>query len=88
VDEDFLNDRDGLRHALDLLEREFPRDTRLELPATLPEVGLRARAALDRLAPIVFGGAERLGACTAFAHMDPPTPWITWATTLWNASLN
>lgn len=22
------------------------------------------------------------------AHMDPPTPWITWATTLWNASLN
>jgi L-2,4-diaminobutyrate decarboxylase len=20
--------------------------------------------------------------------MDPPTPWITWATTLWNASLN
>lgn len=22
------------------------------------------------------------------AHMDPPTPWITWATALWNASLN
>ncbi|NBU68011.1 MAG: aspartate aminotransferase family protein, partial [Betaproteobacteria bacterium] len=25
---------------------------------------------------------------TSFAHMDPPTPWITWAITLWNASLN
>jgi L-2,4-diaminobutyrate decarboxylase len=24
----------------------------------------------------------------AFAHMDPPTPWITWATILWNARLN
>ncbi|MGI9499428.1 MAG: pyridoxal phosphate-dependent decarboxylase family protein, partial [Geminicoccaceae bacterium] len=24
----------------------------------------------------------------AFAHMDPPTPWITWATAMWNASLN
>jgi glutamate/tyrosine decarboxylase-like PLP-dependent enzyme len=22
------------------------------------------------------------------AHMDPPTPWITWALTLWNARLN
>jgi L-2,4-diaminobutyrate decarboxylase len=88
VDDDFLNDRDGLMHAVDLLGRKYPRDTRFELSATLPETGLRARAVLDRLAPIIFGGAERLGVCTAFAHMDPPTPWVTWTTTLWNASLN
>jgi hypothetical protein len=25
---------------------------------------------------------------TSLAHMDPPTPWITWAMALWNASLN
>jgi len=23
-----------------------------------------------------------------YAHMDPPTPWITWAIGLWNARLN
>ena len=37
---------------------------------------------------MIIGGARRLGAETAFAHMDPPTPWVTWATALWNAALN
>jgi L-2,4-diaminobutyrate decarboxylase len=32
--------------------------------------------------------ACRLDAPTAFAHMDPPTPWLTWAMALWNSSLN
>jgi L-2,4-diaminobutyrate decarboxylase len=36
----------------------------------------------------VLGQAARLGSPVAFAHKDPPTPWVTWATTLWNASLN
>src|SRR5580700_5141024 len=32
--------------------------------------------------------ACRLDAPTAFAYMDPPTPWLTWAMALWNSSLN
>ena len=46
------------------------------------------RATLDLLALLVLGGASRLDGATTMAHMDPPTPWITWATTLWDASLN
>jgi hypothetical protein len=33
-------------------------------------------------------GGEELDAGEAMAHMDPPTPWITWAVALWNARLN
>ena len=54
----------------------------------LPEFGIGERRTIETLAPIVFNGATHLGAAHAFAHMDPPTPWITWITTLWNASLN
>ena len=60
----------------------------LDLPDALPGAGLGDRAALARLAPAVLGGAAPLGAATAFAHMDPPTPCIAWATGLWNAALN
>lgn len=58
------------------------------LPTGLPEIGEGARSTLDFLAPLVLGNASALGDATALAHMDPPTPWITWATTLWNASVN
>ena len=40
------------------------------------------------LAPYVLGRATRLDSPISFAHMDPPTPWITWAMSLWNARLN
>lgn len=59
-----------------------------DLPETLPEIGCGENEALTTLAPIVLGGAQRLGAESAFAHMDPPTPWVTWVTSLWNASVN
>jgi glutamate/tyrosine decarboxylase-like PLP-dependent enzyme len=52
------------------------------------EVGIGEVATLDRLALHVLGDAARLDAPHALAHMDPPTPWITWAITLWNARLN
>ena len=55
---------------------------------TFPDIGIGERKTIDILSPIVFGGASHLGNPLAFAHMDPPTPWITWVTTLWNASLN
>jgi L-2,4-diaminobutyrate decarboxylase len=88
LDSEFLDEPGGLRHALDLLRYDYPCVGPLDLPSKLPETGLGSRAMLDRLAPNILGGAARLGAATSFAHMDPPTPWITWATTLWNASLN
>jgi L-2,4-diaminobutyrate decarboxylase len=88
MDQDCLIDRDNLLHALELLDSDHPQTVSDGLPDTLPESGRGARSALDLLAPIVFGGAARLGGVRAFAHMDPPTPWMTWATTLWNASLN
>lgn len=60
-------------------------DTRLELPLDLPKEGCGEREALERLAPGVFGRAAYLDAADAFTHMDPPTPSIAWALTLWNA---
>ena len=54
----------------------------------LPETGVGEDDVLERLAPVVLGQAEDLGAETAFAHMDPPTPWLTWAMAMWTASKN
>lgn len=89
----FAFDPDGLARALALLREHLsaqPASPGLEaaLPATLPERGLGEAGALEALAPVVIGTAARLGDPGTFAHMDPPTPWITWATTLWNAALN
>lgn len=88
-DPDFMFDKDALLHAVELMSHPTSfGDTHLTLPLVFPEEGLGGRAVLDLMAPLVVGGASRLGDATAMAHMDPPTPWITWATTLWNASLN
>ncbi len=84
----FEPDIDGLRWALDALLGTESRAAEGHLPNSLPTQGLGEMATLEALAPLVLGGARRLGAVDAFAHMDPPTPWITWATTMWNASLN
>jgi L-2,4-diaminobutyrate decarboxylase len=87
TDSSFEVNRHGLEQALDWLEkREFPEPA--ALPAQLAQSGIGEKAALDLLAPLVFDGATRLDLPHAFAHMDPPTPWISWATTLWNARLN
>ncbi len=59
-----------------------------ELPIELPNVGHGPLAALQTLAPVVLGGARDLGAPGFFAHMDPPTPWVTWAATMWASSRN
>jgi len=87
----------GLRAALALLRAYRgaargqpvpPAPGTLDLPDRLPDEGLGAAAALDELAPLALGGAARLDAPGFFAHMDPPTPWVAWAATLWAASLN
>ena len=58
------------------------------LPATLPERGIGGPETLDALAPAVLTSARDLGAPGFFAHMDPPTPWISWAMNLWTSSRN
>lgn len=88
LDKEFLVDVDALRHAVTLMGQHFSSDSRVAIPSRLPEQGLGSLEAMERLAPTVLGGAAHLGSATAFAHKDPPTPWVTWATTLWNASLN
>lgn len=84
-DRSFLPDT-GLEYAIDLL-RQAPLEPD-DLPNVCPELGIGELETLEILAPHVLGGAARLDAPNALAHMDPPTPWITWATTLWNARLN
>lgn len=88
MDKEFSVDSDGLHQAVDLMSRDFSNAEGLNLPIELPQLGIGSTAALNSLAPNILGGAARLGEATSFAHMDPPTPWITWAMTLWNASLN
>ena len=88
MDSDFGADASGLHRAVDLLATATHDQPIAELPEAMPERGIGASAALDLLAPLILGGAAPLGATTAFAHMDPPTPWVTWAISLWNAALN
>lgn len=88
MDKEFIFNSDGLHQAVELMGRDFSNAEGLALPMQLPHVGMGSTAALNSLAPNILGGAARLGGATSFAHMDPPTPWITWAMTLWNASLN
>ena len=59
-----------------------------DIPAHLPANGVGERSLLPILAQHVIGGASKLDTPLSFAHMDPPTPWLTWAMTLWNARLN
>jgi L-2,4-diaminobutyrate decarboxylase len=88
LDQEFLFDPQALQYAIELLGKSFSSEAGVTIAASLPENGIGSIAALEQLAPLVLGGAARLGAATALAHKDPPTPWVTWATTLWNASLN
>ncbi|MGS0754468.1 pyridoxal phosphate-dependent decarboxylase family protein [Roseateles sp. GG27B] len=88
MDKEFVVDSDGLHQAIELMSRDFSHAVGFDLPIELPQLGMGSMAALNSLAPSILGGAARLGEATSFAHMDPPTPWITWAITLWNASLN
>ena len=83
----FGADADGLRRAVELLIEGGSLSSEA-LPDALPDAGTGPIDAMQRLAGKVLGESRDLGAPGFFAHMDPPTPWITWAMHLWTASRN
>lgn len=89
IDKSFHPEKQDVYNAMDLLlNTEVGSASASELSAKMPEEGIGEHQTMSLLAPMVLGGAAQLGSTTAFAHMDPPTPWITWMMQCWNASLN
>lgn len=90
-DPSFLVNVPGLEKAVQALvvpAEDWTQSARPSLPGELPENGVGEDMVLQQLAPHVIGSALRLDGAHSFANMDPATPWVTWATTLWNARLN
>lgn len=97
-DPDFQPDPDGLALAVDALSAhasggrlrgDGPRSALACVSAPeLPELGVGSRRALVELALPALGEARSLGDPGYCAHMDPPTPWVSWAAALWVASRN
>jgi len=97
MDNDFAADVGGLNLAVRLLVDALaasddappvPASGTLPLPTLLPETGRGGEATLRDLVDLALRGATNLGHPGFLAHMDPPTPWVTWAAALWAASRN
>jgi L-2,4-diaminobutyrate decarboxylase len=86
--EDFQPNEQLLSRAVELLISPENFTSSEPLPANLPEVGIGSMDALSAMFDDVLGKSRDLGAPGFFAHMDPPTPAITWAMHLWTASRN
>lgn len=91
-DESF-NVNAGLHTAVDLLSETFCEsdlltNSREIFLSGLPKDGIGEDAALHLLTPHILAKAAPLDSPHCLAHMDPPTPWITWATSMLNARLN
>jgi len=95
-EEDFVPDADGLREALRMLievrsEAGSPHidpALPLDVPQQWPAVGLGGLVALEHLKGPALEQVSRLDHPGFFAHMDPPTPWMTWAAAMWAAAMN
>jgi L-2,4-diaminobutyrate decarboxylase len=85
---DFQPNEQLLLHTVTLLTGSEIADSSDGLPTHLPEVGIGPDAALSVMFDMVLGESRDLRAPGFFAHMDPPTPPITWAMHLWIASRN
>lgn len=86
--DDFRPDERLLLRAVALLTGSDVAEPSDGLPTTLPELGIGPGAAMSAMFDDVLGQSRDLAAPGFFAHMDPPTPWITWAMHLWIASRN
>jgi L-2,4-diaminobutyrate decarboxylase len=86
--DDFQPNEQLLLRAVALLTGSVMAEPSERLPTSLPETGIGPVAALSGMFDDVLGRSRDLGAPGFFAHMDPPTPPITWAMHLWMASRN
>ena len=86
-EDDFLPDVAALERALAHLGTKT-RPVERELPTSWPHDETASEEVIERLAPLVLDGAARLDQPYSMAHMDPPTPWLTWVMAQWNARLN
>ncbi len=95
-EEDFAPNVDGLKNAIALLLEARSRPgsphvdpaVAVDVPQAWPATGLGGWEALARLAPAALERVSRLDHPGFFAHMDPPTPWMTWAAASWAAAMN
>jgi L-2,4-diaminobutyrate decarboxylase len=93
-DSSFEWNQDGLERAVRLIQEQWSErplplmPAPLDLSSSLPEIGAGESVALEVMAGAFLGGAARFHSPGYFAHMEPPTPWITWAAAMWAASLN
>jgi L-2,4-diaminobutyrate decarboxylase len=89
-DSSFSVNQEGLALSIELLNKFWDSENiNIDgLINTLPEEGLGEKSSLEKLAPLILGKATKLADPSFLAQMDPPTPWITWATAMWNAALN
>jgi L-2,4-diaminobutyrate decarboxylase len=95
-EDDFTPDVEGLQQALRLLINARSRPGQphvdptlpLDLPQQWPAAGLGGDAALNLLARAALEQVSRLDHPGFLAHMDPPTPWMTWAAGMWAAAMN
>jgi len=91
--DDFAIDPVGLSAALEALIRHrsqpgLPHPEPIGLPGSWPDKGLGGSTALDLLADAALAAPARLDHVGFLAHMDPPTPWFTWAAAQWAAANN
>ena len=54
----------------------------------LPDTGLGQAEAATLTADFTLNSAQRFQSPGWFAHMDPPTPWVTWITQAFTAAMN
>jgi len=95
-EEDFAPNAAGLREALELLIKAKSRlgAPHVDLPLAAvveggwPLAGMGGSGVLALLAEGALEQVSRLDHPGFFAHMDSPTPWMTWAAVQWAAAMN
>jgi glutamate/tyrosine decarboxylase-like PLP-dependent enzyme len=76
---------ENLYKGVDFLKKKNFKN--IEIPSFFPDEGF-GEDTVEMMASNVLGKATYLDGPFSFAHMDPPTPWITWMVQMWNARLN
>ena len=84
-----------LEKAIDLLKfsrkhKKMPVQNpgNLDLPLNFPENGFGSESALTKLYHNFLDSSSQLHHPGFMAHMDPPTPSLVWAMSLWQVAMN